>query len=146
MIANKALNQYANVGRRTAVEGATPHQLIMMLYDGVLESLMKATGCIQRKDFAAKGAAIGKAINIIGGLQSFLDMEKGGEVSANLDRLYDYMTRRLYDATVSNDIAIISEVANLIKTVREGWEGIREEANKIHEQNIAQQAQVKVES
>lgn len=137
MIASKALKQYANVSKRTGIEDASPHQLILMLYDGALESLMTAIGCIERKDFAGKGAALGKAISIIGGLQGFLDLEKGGDVALNLDRLYDYMGRRLYDATINNDIAIVNEVAGLVKTVREGWEGIRDEANQIHQQNLS---------
>ena len=137
MIASKALKQYANVSKRTGIEDASPHQLILMLYDGALESLMTAIGCIVRKDFAGKGAALGKAISIIGGLQGFLDLEKGGDVALNLDRLYDYMGRRLYDATINNDIAIVNEVAGLVKTVREGWEGIRDEANQIHQQNLS---------
>ena len=134
MIASKALKQYANVSKRTGVEDATPHQLIMMLYDGALESLMTAIGCIERKDFAGKGQALGKAITIVGGLQGFLDMEKGGDVAKNLDRLYDYIGVRLYDATLKNDVAIVNEVVGLLKTVREGWEGIRDEANRMHQQ------------
>lgn len=135
MIASKALKQYANVSKRTGIEDATPHQLIMMLYDAALDNLMTAIGCIERKDFAGKGQTLGKAITIIGGLQGFLDLEKGGEVARNLDRLYDYMGVRLYDATLKNDIAAVNEVVGLLKTVREGWEGIKEEANRIHQQN-----------
>lgn len=133
MIASKALKQYANVSKRTGIEDATPHQLIMMLYDGALDALMTASGCMERKDFAGKGVSLGKAITIIGGLQGFLDMEKGGDVAKNLDRLYDYMGVRLYDATIKNDITIVNEVASLLKTVREGWEGIKDEANKLHQ-------------
>jgi len=135
VIASKALKQYATVSKRTGIEDATPHQLIMMLYDGALESLMTATGCIERKDFAGKGVALGKAITIIGGLQGFLDLEKGGDVAKNLDRLYDYMGVRLYDATMKNDVTIVNEVVGLLKTVREGWEGIKDEANRLHQQN-----------
>ena len=131
MNANKALKQYASLSKRTGVEDANPHQLILMLYDGALDNLMKAKGCMERKDFAGKGEALGKAITIIGGLQGFLDMEKGGDVAKNLDRLYEYMGVRLYDATLTNDIAIVDEVAGLLKTVKEGWEGIKDEAAKI---------------
>ncbi len=135
MIASKALKQYANVSKRTGIEDATPHQLIMMLFDAALDNLMTAIGCIERKDFAGKGQTLGKAITIIGGLQGFLDLEKGGEVARNLDRLYDYMGVRLYDATLKNEISAVNEVVGLLKTVREGWEGIRDEANRIHQQN-----------
>lgn len=133
MIASKALKQYANVSKSTGIEDANPHQLIMMLYEGALDSLMTAIGCIERKDFAGKGQSLGKAITIIGGLQGFLDMEKGGDVARNLDRLYDYMGVRLYDATIKNDVAIVHEVVGLLKTVKEGWDGIKEEAARIYQ-------------
>ena len=128
---NKALSQYNQVNKQTGVEDKNPHELIMMLYDGALDNLVKAKGCIQRKDFAAKGETLGRAITIIGGLQGFLDMEKGGEVSKNLDALYDYCARRLYEATKDNNETYIDEVIGLIREVREGWNGIKDEAAKI---------------
>lgn len=130
---NKALNQYQAVNRQTGIEDKNPHELILMLYQGALDNLVKAKGCMQRKDFAAKGEAIGRAMTIIGGLQSFLDMEKGGEVAQNLDALYDYASRRLFEATSENDIAIIDEVVGLIKEVQEGWLAISKEAANIFE-------------
>lgn len=127
----KALSQYNAVNKQTGIEDKNPHELIMMLYDGTIDNLIRAKGCIQRNDFAGKGETLGKAITIIGGLQSFLDMEQGGEVSKNLDALYDYCARRLYEATKDNDEKLIDEVVGLIREVREGWDGIREEAAQI---------------
>jgi flagellar protein FliS len=56
-----------------------------------------------------------------------LDAEQGGEIAENLDRLYLYMTRRVFAAGVANDVDIIDEVIGLVKTIKEGWDGIREE-------------------
>ncbi|OUR90544.1 flagellar export chaperone FliS [Gammaproteobacteria bacterium 42_54_T18] len=133
MYTNKAANQYAAVNKQTGVEGANPHQLIQMLYEGAIENMARAKGCMERKDFSGKGDTLGRAINIIGGLQSFLDKEKGGEVAENLDALYDYMSRRLFEASKDNDIAIIDEVIGLVRVVKTGWEGIKDEASKIFE-------------
>ncbi len=133
---NKALSQYNAVNKQTGVEGKNSHELILMLYDGAIDNLVKAKGCMQRKDFSAKGETLGKAITILGGLQSFLDMEKGGDVSKNLDALYDYCVRRLYEATKQNDEGMIDEVVGLIREVRAGWDGIKDEAAKI----LAEQA------
>ncbi|PCJ37034.1 MAG: flagellar export chaperone FliS [Moraxellaceae bacterium] len=132
MYASKAASQYAAVNKQTGVEGASPHQLIQMLYEGAIENLAKAKGCMERKDFAGKGQTLGRAINIVGGLQSFLDKEKGGELAENLDALYDYISRQLFEATMTNDIALVDEAIGLIKKVKEGWEGIKEEADQIH--------------
>lgn len=133
MYVNKAASQYAAVNKQTGVEGANPHQLIQMLYDGAIESMAKAKGCMARKDFSGKGETLGRAINIIGGLQSFLDKEKGGEVAENLDALYDYMGRRLFEASKDNDIAIVDEVIGLVREIKTGWEGIKDEASQIFE-------------
>jgi len=67
-------------------------------------------------------------------LQESLDHEKGGEVSANLERLYDYISRRLFDANSLNDIDIVNEVMSLLLEVKSGWEGIRESYEKMEGQ------------
>lgn len=131
----KALSQYNQVNKQTGIQDKNAHELILMLYDGVLDNLVRAKGCMQRNDFAAKGEAIGKAVTILGGLQGFLDMEKGGEVSRNLDALYDYCVRRLYEATKDNNQTYIEEVIGLIREVRAGWEGIKDEAAQLLAQN-----------
>ena len=128
---SKGAQQYAKVNRNTAVEDANPHQLIQMLYQGILDSLQQSLGYIERRDFEAKGKCIGRAITIIGGLQGFLDHEKGGEIATNLDRLYDYMTIKLYEATRENSLEKVREVIGLVREVKAGWDGIAEEAGRI---------------
>lgn len=124
MYQKTAIKQYQNVNAQSAITDASPHQLIAMLIDGSLARLASAKGSIERKDYAAKGMNIGKAVDIINGLQSSLDMEVGGEIATNLDRLYDYMVRRLMDASIKNDAAIIDEVVVLLKEIKYGWDNI----------------------
>jgi len=71
-----------------------------------------------------KGLLIGKAISIIAGLQSSLDPAQSEEVSGNLDKLYDYMQRRLLEANLHNDMTMVAEVADLLETVKSGWDAI----------------------
>ena len=80
------------------------------------------------KDYGAKAQLINKAIEIIGGLRSFLDFEQGGDLAARLEALYDYMERSLLEASAKNDLAKLDEVLTLLRSVKEGWDGIREEA------------------
>ena len=101
---NKALQQYSAVNRQTGIEDKNPHELILMLYEGAIDNLIKAKGCMQRNDYAAKGELVNRALTIIGGLQGFLDMEKGGDVAANLNRLYDYSNVTLFEASRDNNI------------------------------------------
>ena len=98
-----------------------------MLMEGVLQRLAEAKGAMQRQRLADKGEAIGKAITILGGLDDSLNKDVGGEMAANLDDLYEYMQRRLLEANLQNDEAIIDEVAALMKTIKSGWDGIAQE-------------------
>lgn len=132
---SKGAQQYAKLNKSTAIEEANPHQLIQMLYQGALDNLQQSIGHMARNDYESKGKTIGRAINIIGGLQSFLDHEKGGEIAANLNRIYDYMMVRLYEATRDNDQNMVREVIELLKQIKSGWDGISEEANKIFSQS-----------
>ncbi|HND15182.1 MAG TPA: flagellar protein FliS, partial [Pseudomonadales bacterium] len=93
--------------------------------DGAIDRIAQARGALASGDRAATGEALGKALGIIGGLQGCLDRDRGGEVAANLDRLYDYMTRRLADVHRGEGAAPLDEVSGLLITIRSGWEGIR---------------------
>lgn len=124
----KGLQAYQRVNTQTSITDADPHRLIQLLYNGALERINMAKARMQAKDYAGKGQLISKAIEIIGGLRSFLDFEKGGELALRLEALYDYMERTLLEASAANDMEKLDEVAGLLKSVKEGWDGIREEA------------------
>ena len=121
---NSAIAQYKRVDNVGSVEGASPHRLILMLMNGALERLVQARGAIEHRDIALKGAMIGKATMIIGGLQSSLDRNQAPDYVDNLDRLYDYMQRRLLEANLKNDVGLIDEVMDLMKTLRNSWQEI----------------------
>jgi len=124
MVSQRALNQYQQVNTGAAVEAASPHRLIQMLMQGCLQRIAEAKGALARSDVPARGVAIGKAINIVSGLQSSLNKEVGSELPHQLDALYDYMQRRLLEANLQSSEVILDEVASLMRTVKEGWDGI----------------------
>jgi len=126
MNTNTALNAYKNVGLESGVAAADPHKLILMLYQGALLAISSAKNQILRKQIAAKGASISKAIKIIDeGLKACLDVKSGGEIGKNLYDLYDYMNQRLLIANLKNDIAILDEVSSLLLELKGAWESIR---------------------
>ena len=131
MSMNKALQQYSSVRKISGVEAANPHRLIQMLYEGLLERLNMARGCMERKEYAAKGMHIDRALAIIQGLQGFLDMEKGGDLAQNLNQLYDYTMIIIYEASRDLDTSKVDEAISLIRTIKEGWDGIAQEAEKM---------------
>jgi flagellar protein FliS len=97
-----------------------------MLFNGLNEKIAVAKGAIQRGAFAEKGQAVSRAIEIVGYLQACLDLEKGGEIAINLDRLYTYVTERLFYASAKNDLSALDEAGRLVKDIKSAWEAIRE--------------------
>lgn len=124
MNAMAALKQYQAVNTHVQAVDASPHRLIQMLMEGGLTRIAQARGAMERQQTAMKGELIGKAIAIIGGLRAGLNLELGGELAANLDRLYEYMANRLLEANVQNDMAPLDEVAGLLRNVKSGWDVI----------------------
>lgn len=126
MNAATGINAYKNVGLESNVTSADPHKLILMLYQGAVLAIASARNQMLRKEIAAKGASITKAIMIIDeGLKSSLNMNVGGELAQNLANLYDYMGQRLLIANLKNDPAILDEVSKLLSELKDAWEAIR---------------------
>ena len=118
----RGVNAYANVGLETGITSASPHKLIIMLYDGALAALLKAKTNMAAGNVPVKGKAISQAITIIAnGLRVSLDMNAGGEVAEQLDALYEYMSRRLFEANLKNDAGIVDEVHGLLSDLRSAW-------------------------
>jgi flagellar protein FliS len=126
MVGQRALSQYQQVNTAAAAEGASPHKLIQMLMQGCLQRIAEAKGAMARSDQAAKGEAISKAMNVVSGLQASLNKEVKSALPQQLDSLYDYMQRRLLEANLKNSSALLDEVAELMRTVKEGWDGIEQ--------------------
>lgn len=122
------LNQYRQTSAQASVEYADPHTLVTLLFNKLNEKIAVAKGTIQHGAVAEKGQAIGRAIEIVGYLQACLDLEKGGELAVNLDRLYTYVTERLFYASARNDQNALDEVSGLIRDIRSAWDAIRESA------------------
>jgi flagellar secretion chaperone FliS len=126
-----ALNQYKSVGVQSGMTDATPHQMITMLLDGALDRIASAKGAIARKEIARKGELLGSAIAIIDGMRASLDYKVGGEIAANLGSLYDYMERRLLEASAASDQTMLDEVSSLLKEIKAGWESIPADVRKV---------------
>lgn len=119
-----ALRQYQKVGAQAQTSEASPHRLVQMLMQGGLDRIAQAKGAMERKDVPGKGELISKAIGIIGGLREGLDLEASMDSLGNLDNLYVYMIKRLAEANLNTDPKILDEVADLLGTVKEGWDAI----------------------
>jgi len=120
-----AAHAYANIGLETGVVAASPHQLILMLYEGAELAVRMAIRYMNEGDLAKKSAAISKASAIIlEGLRAALDPKQGGDIAQQLDALYDYMNKRLMLAHINNQTAPLEEVLGLLRELHGAWQQI----------------------
>lgn len=134
---NSNVSQYSQVNSYTGVTGADPHQLVQMLLEGALSKMATVKGLMVRDDVKRKGEVIGQAISIVGGLRSSLDISAGGKMAENLDNIYEYIERRLVQANLSNDVAILDETISLLKEIKFAWEAIALESRQKHDARVA---------
>jgi flagellar protein FliS len=121
----KPADAYRRVNVESGIESASPHKLILMLYDGAILAINSAIVSMEAKDIPKKGREISHALEIIGsGLQSSLNLEAGGEIADRLNALYDYMCNRLLYANLKNDPQALREISDLLQELRGAWEEI----------------------
>lgn len=116
-----ALAAYGEVKVHSAIEGASPTELISMLFDGVSSRLNQSLTAIEAGEIAKKGELISQTISILEYLSAVLDEHKAPAVADNLAGLYRYMVRTLLRANMDNDPAAIKEVNHLMGEVRNAW-------------------------
>lgn len=114
--------QYQQSDLAIQAAAANPHQLVLMLFNGLMDELVRAKSHIVAKRYERKVQSINKCIDILNALTSALDYEKGGELALSLANLYDYCVYRLYDASHKLSVEYIVEVENILGNLQEGWE------------------------
>ncbi|HUD31819.1 MAG TPA: flagellar export chaperone FliS [Variovorax sp.] len=118
----RAASAYKTVGAQSSVDGADAHQLIVLLFDGLLQAVNAARGALSRGDVATKGTQIQRAVRFLEeGLKGGLDHQRGGELAQRLRALYDYCIQRLTQGNARNDVNALAEVVALITPVADGW-------------------------
>jgi flagellar protein FliS len=106
--------------RRAAVEGCTPLERVVLLYDGAIRFISQARDATVTGDTARRAEGISP---IVAELQNTLDLERGGEIASSLDGLYTFVTERLVQATVTRSVGPMDEALPVLRTLREGWSG-----------------------
>lgn len=124
-VGSRSANAYKKVSVETSVDNADPHHLVSLLFVALQQALGAARLGMERGDVGAKVKQFGIAIRILEeGLKAPLDLEKGGEIAANLSALYDYCVTRLVVGNARNDMSALDEVSRLIEPVASGWKQI----------------------
>ncbi|MGR4051043.1 flagellar export chaperone FliS [Kosakonia cowanii] len=125
MYASQGTNAYAQVSLQSKLAGATPHQLITMLFDGAHSAILQAAIHFENGNVAQRGKMISKAINIIdNGLRAALDHETGKGIAADLEQLYEYMSRTLLEANLHNNPEPLKHIDSLLMRLAATWKEI----------------------
>lgn len=115
-------DKYANNFVETSVTEATPHKLVEMLYQGVLRHAKVAKVFIESKNYEKKAFHINKALAIVAGLKSGVNLEMNEEVAGNFYDLYDFCYRSLFEASRNNDVTKIQDVIDIIQDLSDAWQ------------------------
>lgn len=128
MLMDSGYDSYQQVDLNAQAAAANPHQLVIMLIDGLLDEVERIRGHLAANRLAEKGNGINKCMNILIGLTSALDDENGGEIAENLRQLYDFCQIELYYASVQNDANRLVNVERVMGNIREGWMNFGQQA------------------
>ena len=120
----RAASHYADVHNNSNLGEESPHRLIQMLMEGFLARVNSAKGAIRHGDMEAKSRYISNALAIVGGLNSSLNVEVGGELAVNLRNLYTYINVKLIEASSEKSEEKLDEVASLMRDIKEAWDAI----------------------
>ena len=108
----------------TEVNTADQKRLILMCYEGAIERLQKGKERILDNRPDERTTHLSKAREIITELQCALNFEKGGQIAKNLNAIYTYILKRIFEADVKNDISAIDEVLVMLRDLKSAWEYI----------------------
>ncbi len=120
----KAIEDYANGSATSRALVADKVALIQMLFDGLVDSLASAMGHLEHSAIEPKCQALTRASRIVVGLKGALDHSQGGDLSRNLDELYDYALRRIMQGNLKNDLEAVKEVHSLMSEIRQAWKQV----------------------
>lgn len=118
------VTQYARQYQQTQIMTASSVQIVVLLYDAAIQSIELARVGIESNNINDKGRFLGRAISIVGELNSVLDFERGGEIAVSLRRLYEYILSELIAANARNSAGHLDGPLRCLKTLREGWQEV----------------------
>ena len=114
-------NTGAQAYRQNAVNGASPVQLVVMLYDGALRFMTEGKAAMAEKQYETQNTKFQRAQRIVMELISTLDMRKGGEVATNLLALYTYVVNELVEGNIHDNAERIDNAIRTMRELRESW-------------------------
>lgn len=116
--------------KNTSIQSASKEKLLLMLYEGAIRFMKLARKACDENDIAERGLNIGKAYDIILELNNTLDHNVGGEISANLEQLYMFITDQLTQANITGEGKYLDDAIRVTTTLHAGWKEAIEKLKK----------------
>jgi len=107
--------------RETAIRGAGPVRLVVLLYEQMIEDLRQAVNAIRQNQIELRTNKINHAISVIGYLQSSLNKQAGGQVALNLEYFYGQLRGNLAKAQFCVSQRILAQQITDLLALREAW-------------------------
>jgi flagellar protein FliS len=120
--------------RRMAVEGASPIGLMISLFDTLVGNLRRAAKALRENDIETRCNELNHAALVLGRLESWLDLENGGETAQTLSRFYAYLRAKMMEASVSKSAAVLDEQIDMVVHVRSAWQKLDTSTSSLPEQ------------
>ena len=117
-------SRYQNVDLTSRVEGASAHGLVSILLDELMKSLEAMAAACTRRDFTQRGSAQSRALNMINGLETSLDFEKGGDIAQSLSSIYREARRLTLAGARDNDPEQVLRARTMIGEIASAWQAI----------------------
>ena len=132
--------QYTKVYQKAAVSTMDQKKMIVLLYDGAIKFLSIAVNKMNAAEAYEAHTNLIRGKSIVAELLASLDMDNGGDIAMNLQRLYAYMFNTLIDANLERDVTRIQEVVELLKQLREAWKVVESPKQGANQPQLNQDA------
>jgi len=124
MTTNNAASEY----RKRSVEGASPVGLVVLLYGGMITSLMRAIAAVEAGNIEKRVNELNKVLAMLAELQGTLDFEKGGAVAQQLEVFYTVVRSQILEASIKNSKPLLEELVKHMTAVKEAWQQVERES------------------
>ena len=111
----------AQAYRENAVMGASPVQLVVMLYDGALRFMEEGKRAIESRDLETQNSKLQRAQKIVIELMTTLNFQQGGDIARSLVSLYAYVIGELVEGNMADDAKRIDNAMKTMKELRDSW-------------------------
>ena len=116
--------RYQSVDIASRVEGATPHQLVQIMYEELLKALDAMAFATARGDYVQRGQQQSKALGVLTGLETSLDFDKGGQIAVDLVAIYREARRLVVAGGRENDARMVTQAREMIQEIAAAWDAI----------------------